>query len=407
MSKDFDYKAQSPPPDRRSGWFVPMLIVVVLMAVIGGGFLYAGWKYMHTPLLKKGAQAEEVEVVIQPGQSFQSLSENLVRLGCISDTKRFAVLAHYKALAGKIQTGRYMVSTGWSPLQLLTHLTSGKPILERITIPEGLAWWDVGRRLALAGMVRMEDFAAVIKDRQFLRHWGIPLPTAEGFLFPDTYYIMRPLELNIDSAKTIVGRLIDNFWRRTASLWPDNKRPGMENAALVQRTVTLASIVEKETAVPEERTRVAGVFFNRLRVGMPLQADPTIIYGIGPDFSGDIKRSDLNNAENLYNTYRHAGLTPGPICSPGLACLRAAVNPEDHNLFYFVARGDGSHTFSKNLREHNAAVRLYRFDIRKGDNSLLLPGTASKPTLSSSAPAENIPTKQKPSTTPAPSEATQ
>lgn len=374
MSKDFDYKSLPPPPDRRQGWFIPMLVVVLLMLVIGGGLLFAGWSYLHNPMQK---QAVEVEVAIPPGQSFQSLSEELVRLGCLNDTKRFALLAHYQDLAGKVQTGRFMVNTGWSPLQLLQHLTSGKPILDRVTIPEGLPWWEVGQRLTLAGMVRMEDFAAVIKDPQFLRHWGIPMNTAEGFLFPDTYYIMRPLVLDRDSAKSVVGRLIDNFWRRTASLWPDHKRPGPEQAGLVRRIVTLASIVEKETAVDEERPRVAGVYYNRLREKMPLQADPTIIYGIGPDFSGDIKRSDLNNAANLYNTYKHAGLTPGPICSPGLACLRAAVTPENHDLLYFVARGDGSHTFSTNLREHNAAVRIYRFDLRQGDNPTLLPGTVN------------------------------
>lgn len=141
---------------------------------------------------------------------------------------------------------------------------------------------------------------------------GIPFDSAEGFLFPDTYLIMRPLELNEATAKSVVGRLIDNFWRRTTPLWPGGKRPGPSGRDEVRRLVTLASIVERETAVPSERPRVAGVYANRLRLNMLLQADPTTAYGLGESFDGNLRRKHLDDEGNPYNTYKHPGLPPGP-----------------------------------------------------------------------------------------------
>ncbi len=214
-------------------------------------------------------------------------------------------------------------------------------------------------------MVRYEDFKKLIFDPQFLRYWGIPGSSAEGFLYPDTYLIMRPLDLNAVTARQIVGKLIDTFWRRTALLWPEGKRPGPEHADEVRRIVILASIVEKETSVAAERSKIAGVYANRLNLGMLLQADPTTAYGIGEAFDGTLKRSQLDDPGNLYNTYKHLGLPPGPICSPGLACMRAAANPEQHNYLYFVAKGEGNtHVFSTDFEGHIQAVRAYRNKIR-------------------------------------------
>lgn len=372
----FDFSTPEQAPKKKISILKIVLILLVLLAIAAGAVFYMAYSYVNNPVNPEG---QEIEITIYPGQPFQSLAENLVKQGVLPDVERFALLAHYKQLSGKVQTGRFLVNTGWSPMQTLTHLTSGKPLLERVTIPEGLPWWEVAKRLEKAGLVRYEDFAEVVKDNAFLRHWGIPFPTAEGFLYPDTYYIMRPLVLDKNSAKTVAGRLVDNFWRRTAPLWPDGRRPDASGAGVVQYTVNLGSIIEKETAVADERTRVAGVYSNRLKAKMLLQADPTIIYGIGPSFDGDIRRSDLNNAANLYNTYKHVGLPPGPICSPGLASMRAAQKPEDHDLYYFVARGDGSHTFSNNLKEHNIAVRLYRAAMRSGDSGILIPGGVVEP----------------------------
>ncbi len=375
MSSDLDFPGDSSgPKKRRPFWLsaaVSLLLCLFAAAVVAGGVVYHFLnKAPETP-------GRDVEILIPKGTSFAALAAQLKARNAITGERAFRLLAHFTNRAEKVRSGRFMVNTGWKPGRLLDHLIEGKPILERITLPEGLTMREIGRRLEGGGFVRMEDFEAVVRDPHFLRHWGIPFDSAEGFLFPDTYLLMRPLTLDRASAAEVVGRLVDTFWRRSAPIWPEGRRPGPENAGLVRRLVTLASIVEKETGVEAERRRVAGVYVNRLQRGMLLQADPTVIYGRNPSISGALRRSDLNNEANLYNTYKHKGLPPGPICSPGLASLRAAGTPEKHNYLFFVARGDGSHTFSITLAEHNRAVRLYRQHLRRGDSSVLLPGGAA------------------------------
>ena len=216
-------------------------------------------------------------------------------------------------------------------------------------------------RDGLVAAMREADFDAVIHDSEFLRHWGIPFESAEGFLYPDTYFMPQPRAMDPAAARAAAGRMVDTFWRKADALWPE----GRPDPATLRRVVTLASIVEKETAVPAERSRVAGVYANRLKKNMLLQADPTVIYGLGPDFRGPLLTKHLQDGGNAYNTYRLAGLPPGPICSPGLAALRAALSPEVHNYLYFVANGkDGGHVFSTTLSQHNRAVRDYRNAIR-------------------------------------------
>lgn len=347
-------------PSRRI-WLRCLIGLVVSVALLAMTAGYLIFSFLHTP---GSSPAREVEITISPGMSFTRLAKMLADNGVITDAGKFTLYARHKGVADRIKSGRFLVNSGWTPPQVLDHLVNGLPYLERVTIPEGLTWWETGKRLEEAGMVHFEDFKKVVHDPAFLRHWGIPFPSAEGFLFPDTYLIGRPLELNEASARAVAGRLVDTFWRRTASLWPGNTRPGKGLAGLVRDRVRLASIVEKETSVPAERARVAGVYLNRLQKGMRLQADPTIIYGLGPSFSGPIRRSQINDANNPYNTYQKTGLPPGPICSPGLASLAAASTPEKHGYFYFVATGDGGHVFSTNLQDHNKAVQIYRQTLR-------------------------------------------
>ena len=380
----------APPPRQRPAWLVwtlTLLGVLVVAGAVTGGVV---WRFLATAPASPG---EDVEILIPRGLSFSDLTARLKAKNAITSERGFLLLAHTLDLAGKVRSGRFVVNTGWTPRRVLDQLTSGKPLLDRITLPEGLTWREAGKKLEAGGFVNFADFDAVIHDPAFLRHWGIPFDSAEGFLFPDTYLIMRPLTLDRASAASVAGRLIDNFWRRTQAVWPDGRRPGPGDAPLVRRVVTLASIVEKETAVPGERRRVAGVYVNRLQKDMLLQADPTVIYGLGEAFTGDIRRSDLENADNPYNTYRRKGLPPGPICSPGLASIRAALNPEDHALLYFVARGDGSHTFSATLAQHNRAVRLYRESRRSGNTPALLPGGAPEPNPAPAPPTDPGPEK--------------
>ncbi len=335
--------------------YFSLFLIFISLACIGG-FGYYAFSFLNSPASEV---SREVEFVIQPNSTFTAISKELKKNNLVTNDRLLILLASYNKQAEKIKSGRYLLNTNWTPNQLLDHLVNGMPILDRITIPEGLTWWQTAKRLESAGFGKYEDFKAVISDPEFLKHYGIEAKTAEGYLFPDTYFIMRPLVQNKKSARVILGRLVDNFWRRTASVWQSTHMPPKSVRIKAHDILTASSIVEKETSVPAERTRIAGVFANRLRIGMPLQADPTIIYGIGPEFDGDIKRSDLRNADNKYNTYKHKGLPPGPICSPGIEAIRAAISPENHKFLYFVARGDGSHTFSTNLAAHNRAVRMY------------------------------------------------
>lgn len=351
-----------PPPRRRHPALRAFGVLLALLLAAGGYAAWDAWQFLHTPPTAPGS---DVVVNIEPGSTLTDVAAALQAAGVVSDALRFQVLARVQKKGGRIQAGRFLLNTGWQPQKVLDWLVSGKAMLYRVTVPEGLPWWEVGRILEQAGMCRAADFAAVIHDPEFLRHGGIPFSSAEGFLYPDTYFMPLPREQDMQAARSAAGRMVDTFWKRTASLWP-NGRPDPQT---LREAVILASIVEKETGVPDERPRVAGVYANRLAKGMLLQADPTVIYGLGPDFAGPLLRRHLEDANNPYNTYRLAGLPPGPICSPGAAALRAALSPEAHNYLYFVASGQGgSHVFSSSLSQHNRAVREYRNAMRARGN---------------------------------------
>jgi len=331
-----------------------LLLLCLLLALCAGGFVgYEAWRFLNTPSASPG---EEQLFDVDPGTSFGKIAEQLEKRGLVTDAKKLVLLARYKKWDSRLQSGRFQLHSGWLPERILDQLVNGHPMLYRITLREGLAWWEAARILEQAGFVRADDFRAVIFDPEFLRHYGIPFHNAEGFLYPDTYLLKKSETLDAAAARTVAGRLVDTFWQKSARLWPDGKRP---NSQELRKIVILASIVEKESAVPEERPRIAGVYAKRLSINMPLQADPTVIYGLGPKFDGNLRRIHLDDPKNLYNTYKIPGLPPGPICSPGLASLKAVLAPEEHNYLYFVAKGDGGHVFSTNLNDHNRAVRQW------------------------------------------------
>lgn len=351
-----------------------VLAALVLLVLLACGYAgYDAWRFLHTPPASPGA---DVYVDVEPGATFDKVTRQLVDKGAVASDWRFKLLAHYHGWETSLKAGRFLVHSNWAPFRVLDQLVNGQPVLSRITLREGLTWWETARLLEVEGFVTVEDFRAVITDPAFLRHWGIPFDTAEGFLFPDTYLIKKPTTPDRESARAVAGRMVDTFWRRAAQVWPDG-RPARDE---LRRLIILASIVEKETGQPSERGRVAGVYANRLRTGMLLQADPTTIYGLGDTFDGNLRRSHLQDAANPYNTYRRPGLPPGPICSPGLESLRAATTPEKHGYFYFVSRNDGSHQFSATLDEHNRAVNRYqRAGRAKGGDQAATQGTPATP----------------------------
>jgi UPF0755 protein len=331
-----------------------LLSVCAFSALCAAGFVaFEARSFLENPPASPG---EDVFFDVEAGAGFAGIAEQLEKKGLTTSARKLVLLARWKNLDRRPQAGRFLLNTGLPPARILDILINGRPVLYRLTLREGLNWRETAKILEEAGFARGDDFREVVFDREFLRHHGIPFSSAEGFLFPDTYLLKKPEVPDAASARAAAGRLVDTFRQKTAGIWPDGARPDPES---LRRIVIIASIVEKESALAGERPRVAGVYMNRLRLNMPLQADPTVIYGLGEDFDGNLRRAHLDDPKNSYNTYKIPGLPPGPVCSPGLASLKAVLAPEKHDFLYFVAKGDGGHVFSTNLQDHNRAVRRW------------------------------------------------
>ncbi|MDX1649878.1 MAG: endolytic transglycosylase MltG, partial [Myxococcota bacterium] len=219
-----------------------------------------------------------------------------------------------------------------------------------LTVPEGFEAREIAARVAEVAEVAVDSVRALVADTALADRLGVPGPTLEGYLFPETYHFARGL-----APRALAEAMVEEFLRAWEPLAPKARARGLS----MREVVTLASIVEKETAVPEERPLVSAVFHNRLARGMRLETDPTVIYGI-PDFDGNLRRVHLEDETNPYNTYRIPGLPPGPIANPGAEALRATVEPADVDYLFFVSRNDGSHVFSETWRAHANAVNRYQ-----------------------------------------------
>ncbi len=301
-------------------------------------------------------------VVLPPGTSLKDIQAILATQGVIPPDPRFSLLAWITGNAGKLRAGEYRVSPDMTPLDLMGMLVRGQVVLHRITLPEGLTLRQVASRLARGGWVDERSFLALAHDHDFIRNRGLMASSLEGYIFPDTYRLAR----HEISARGLLVLMVSRF----QEIWLQvSRRINMPLPLTRHQVVTMASLVEKETGVTTERPLVARVFFNRLRKGMRLQSDPTVIYGLS-DFTGNLTRADLHRP-TPYNTYVIRGLPPGPICNPGRAALEAVLHPAASTALYFVARRDGTHTFSSTLGEHNRKVR--RFQIRSAPSRPVTP----------------------------------
>lgn len=326
-----------------------------LLVVLAAGL--AGWQayeFLTTPAQTPG---QETRVLIEPGASFDRVAASLYKAGVIRNPLYFGVLARVTNQGQRVKAGEYELSTGLTPDRVLALLVSGQAILHKVSVPEGLTMRQISRLVDQAGLGSVESFDRAVRDRALLDKYGVPSDNAEGFLFPDTYLFTRKPG---NDARQVVEAMLRQFVRKLPEVWPGGPPKGKD----LFDAVVLASVVEKETGKAEERARIAGVFVSRLEKKMLLQTDPTVIYGLGDRFDGNLKRSHLEDSANLYNTYQHPGLPPGPICNPGVESLKAAAQPERHEFLYFVSRGDGTHFFSRSLEEHNAAVGKYQ--LKKG-----------------------------------------
>ena len=330
-----------------------LLLLCVAGMAASGWFLWRVYDFMYVPPEDPG---REVLFLVEPGQPFSVVARNLAEQSLVKDAGQFTALAEERGKTGSIRAGEFRLNTGWLPPTVLEELTSTSGIMHRVQVREGLNWWQTAAIVDQAGFGGVESFKAAVHDPALLRKYGIPADSAEGYLFPETYLLTRPRH---PEGRAIVEAMLEEFRHSIHKVWPG----GLPSPTAIHETVILASLVEKETGDPSERARIAGVFANRLRRGMLIQADPTVIYGLGPGFDGNLTRADLTDRSNPYNTYAHPGLPPGPICSPGLDALMAAAHPEAHAFLYFVAKGDGSHHFSRTLKEHNAAVA--KFQLRR------------------------------------------
>lgn len=316
----------------------------LLLSLALGVSLFA--LYLFFPLSR---EARVVEVKVERGEPFAAVVEKLTRQRVIAHGRLFSLWAHLLGADKKIQWGLYRFELPLSPHEVLTRLKLGKGVFLRVTIPEGLTVAEVADLLESHGVLARQAFIAETKNSELLADLGLERGI-EGYLFPDTYYF-TPLS----TARDVLLAMVERF-RKAFS--PEMERRASELGLNAHQAVTLASLIEKETGIEDERPLVSAVFHNRLRANMPLQSDPTVIYGLGA-FSGNLTRQDLRTPTR-YNTYLISGLPPGPICNPGISSLRAAIAPATAPYLYFVSKNDGSHAFSVTLAEHNRAVRLYQ-----------------------------------------------
>jgi UPF0755 protein len=359
-------KAKPPKPSRHRRFLI--LVPVLLLAAAAGTFIAVQdlRRYAETPVRLPGSG--EKLLTIAPGESFRSVTRSLLALGLIRSPLRFRIYARTTGLDRSLKAGEYDFHEPASPKAILERLVEGRIKLYRITVPEGLTMAQVADLVGDSGLVSREDFLAAAAGAEAPGRFGIEARTLEGYLFPDTYSFPRGA-----TAEAIVDAMV----RRFQAVMTD-ERLALASAIgmTTHEVVTLASIIEKETGAPSERPLISSVFHNRLRRGMRLETDPTVIYGI-EDFDGNLTRKHLKTP-TPYNTYLIEGLPPGPIANPGEAAIDAALHPAETDYLFFVSRQDGTHQFSKNLKDHQSAVRKYQLGGRSNGRSKAAPAEGTE-----------------------------
>lgn len=321
-------------------WFLLTVVVTIGLAVWLAYFAISPLKL----------QPNSQEIVIQPKSGLRSIANQLVAQGVLAEPWRFIIIAKLLNKEQYLQAGSYTLNKNVSPYQLLLSLNHGKATQGSVTFIEGRTFAQMRDKLAKNDAVKQT--IANLSDAEILQQLGSTRTVAEGLFFPDTFYFDRNtadialLKISYDAMQS----RLDRAWQSRDSNLP------YKNS---YQALIMASIIEKETGKASERPMIAGVFINRLRLGMRLQTDPTVIYGMGERYDGNIRKKDLLT-DTPYNTYTRSGLPPTPIAMPGMAAIEAALHPAQTKAIYFVGKGDGSHAFSNNLNEHNRAVVRYQ-----------------------------------------------
>ena len=323
--------------------FKRLFLLLVLIAAAAGGTAF--W-WLQQPLT---LAHDDVEVSIEPGTPVREIVRLWHEAGVDTRPELLYQWFRWSGDAKRIRAGSYLVSKGATPRTLLQKMVTGDEELESVHIIDG--WTIKQMRAALAAAPNLKNTTAALTDDQLMAAIGAPDEKAEGRFFPDTYVYSRGVKdvLVLKRAHDALERQLQAAWALRAADTP------LKSAA---EALTLASVIEKETGAASDRGKVAAVFANRLRLGMPLQSDPTVIYGLGAAYDGNIHKVDLQT-DTPYNSYTRVGLPPTPIALPGRDALRAAVRPDAIKALYFVSRGDGTSVFSDTLNAHNAAVNQY------------------------------------------------
>jgi UPF0755 protein len=331
----------------------PVLKTIAALCALGLLAAGAGFFWLQQslrPVEVDSLDARTIAFEVESGDSLGRVAATLEAEGMIRNARVARWFAKSEDIASQLKVGEYELSASQSTPEILDVLVRGRVQTHAVVIPEGLRATEIAERLGDAGLVDPSAFLEVVFDPASPARFGVEGTSLEGYLFPDTYRFARGLPPG-----RIAGEMVTEFLRTYDGLVPDR-----DVAPLSMREhTTLASIVEKETGAAAERPLIAAVFLNRMKRGMRLETDPTVIYGI-ENFDGNIKRIHLEDSSNPYNTYRIKGLPPGPIASPGRDAMRAVLEPADSPYLFFVSRNDGTHIFSKTYAEHEAAVDRYQ-----------------------------------------------
>jgi UPF0755 protein len=348
-----DFTPPSGSKRRTRGRVMPFVLVFLVLVV---GAAAGGFYWLQHEFFAPGPGQTPVRIQIDPGTSVHAVLNQLARQGALANDRATALYLRLRGHRPNVHFGTYEIPARASPAQILEMFEQGRVVLEQLTVVEGSTFADFRRELdehpavthSLAGKSATEVMAAL----------GHPGEFPEGRFFPDTYrFAAKTSDRDILAlAYNAMQKLLETAWPQHAPDLPFNTP---------YQALILASIVEKETGVPDERPRIAGVFVSRLRKGMRLQSDPTVIYGLGQNYDGDIHTRDLVT-DTPYNSYTRAGLPPTPIALPGRESVLAAMHPLETGELYFVATGNGGHHFSKTLEEHNVAVKEYLEHLRSG-----------------------------------------
>ena len=327
-----------------------LLFIVVVLVAAGAAF----WVTSKVSAPYAGFSGEQF-VEIPPGESTAGIGRRLVAAGVIRDELTFRLAMRWQGRGRSLKAGEYRFTEAAAPAVVIDRIAKGDVYLLPLTFPEGLTAEEMSQLFAQSGLGTAREFMAAVRDPASIKAIDPAADTLEGYLFPDTYSLPRQID-----GEAMVARMVKRF---TTVFDEDMRHRAGTTGLSVRQIMAIAALVEKETARAEERPLVAAVYRNRLKIGMPMQADPTVIYALkrAGRWNGNIRKTDLD-FDSPYNTYRYPGLPPGPIASPGKAAIEATIAPAKVDYLYFVSRNDGSHAFASDLPEHNRNVQKWQVE---------------------------------------------